>query len=40
MQFSNDYKYSKKHTWLKVLDNQQALSGISEFAQSELGKIV
>lgn len=40
MQFPNDYKYSKEHTWLKLLDNQQALIGITEFAQSELGEIV
>lgn len=40
MQFPNDYKYSKEHTWLKILDNQQALIGITEFAQSELGEIV
>lgn len=40
MQFPNDYKYSKEHTWLKLLDNQQASIGITEFAQSELGEIV
>ena len=40
MQFPSDYKYSKEHTWLKLLDNQQALIGITEFAQSELGEIV
>ena len=40
MQFPNDYRYSKEHTWLKLLDNQQALIGITEFAQSELGEIV
>jgi glycine cleavage system H protein len=40
MQFPNDYKYSKEHTWLKLLENQQALIGITEFAQSELGEIV
>lgn len=40
MQFPNELKYSKEHTWLKVLDNQEALIGITEFAQSELGEIV
>lgn len=40
MQLPNDYKYSKEHTWLKVLDNNEALVGITEFAQSELGEIV
>lgn len=40
MEFPQDYKYSKEHTWLKLLENDQALIGITEFAQSELGEIV
>lgn len=40
MHFPNDYKFSKEHTWLKLLKNNQALVGITEFAQSELGEIV
>ena len=40
MEFPKDYKYSKEHTWLKVLDNEMALVGITEFAQSELGEVV
>lgn len=40
MQLPTDYKYSKEHTWLKVLDESQALVGITEFAQSELGEVV
>lgn len=40
MQLPTDYKYSKEHTWLKVFDDNQALVGITEFAQSELGEIV
>ena len=40
MQLPSDYKYSKEHTWLKVLDNGLALIGITDFAQSELGEIV
>lgn len=40
MQFPSNYKYSKEHTWLKILDNNEALVGITEFAQSELGEIV
>ena len=40
MQFPNNYKYSKEHTWLKLLGDNQALIGITEFAQSELGEIV
>lgn len=39
MQFPNDYKYSKEHTWLKV-DGETCTIGITEFAQSELGEIV
>lgn len=39
MQFPNDYKYSKEHTWLKV-EGEIATVGITEFAQSELGEIV
>lgn len=39
MQFPSDYKYSKEHTWLKV-QGQEALIGITEFAQCELGEIV
>lgn len=39
MQFPSDYKYSKEHTWLKV-EGPEALIGITEFAQSELGEIV
>lgn len=40
MNFPEDYKYSKEHSWVKVLDGGQALVGITEFAQSELGEIV
>lgn len=39
MQFPSDYKYSKEHTWLKI-EGHEALIGITEFAQSELGEIV
>lgn len=40
MELPINYKYSKEHTWLKILDNNQGLIGITEFAQSELGEIV
>lgn len=40
MNFPVDYKYSKEHTWLKPLRDNEALIGITEFAQSELGEIV
>ena len=35
-----DYRYSKEHTWLKVMNNNEAQVGITDFAQSELGEIV
>lgn len=39
MEFPNDIKYSKEHTWISVQDNIGTI-GITEFAQSELGEIV
>jgi glycine cleavage system H protein len=40
MNFPSDLKYSKDHEWVKVLDDQTVLIGISDYAQSELGDIV
>ena len=39
MEFPDDLKYSKEHTWIKVQDNTGTI-GVTEFAQSELGEIV
>jgi len=39
MNFPNELKYSKEHTWLKI-EGDFAIIGITEFAQSELGEIV
>lgn len=39
MNFPEDLKYSKEHTWLRISDNAGTV-GITEFAQSELGEIV
>jgi glycine cleavage system H protein len=39
MEFPNDVKYSKEHTWVRVQNNIGTI-GITEFAQSELGEIV
>ena len=39
MEFPNDLKYSKEHTWISVQDNTGTI-GITAFAQSELGEIV
>ncbi len=33
-------KYSKEHEWVKVDDDNTALIGITDFAQSELGELV
>lgn len=40
MEFPVELKYTKDHEWLKVIDGNTALVGITEFAQSELGDIV
>ena len=39
MEFLNNLKYSKEHTWL-LIDGDTGTIGITEFAQSELGEIV
>ena len=39
MNFPEDLKYCKEHTWLRISDNVGTI-GITEFAQSELGEIV
>lgn len=39
MQFPNELKYSKEHTWL-LIEGDAGTVGITEFAQSELGEIV
>jgi len=40
MNFPADLKYSKEHEWVKMLDDETALVGITDFAQNELGDIV
>jgi glycine cleavage system H protein len=40
MNFPSELKYTKDHEWIKALDDNQALVGITEFAQGELGDIV
>ena len=40
MNFPSELKYTKDHEWIKVLEGNTALVGITEFAQSELGDIV
>ena len=40
MNFPENLKYTKDHEWIKVTGNGEALVGITEFAQGELGDIV
>jgi len=40
MEFPNDLKYSKEHEWVRVMDGNTAVIGITDFAQDELGDIV
>ena len=40
MNFPSDLKYTKDHEWLKLADDNTAIIGITDFAQSELGDIV
>jgi glycine cleavage system H protein len=35
-----DFRYSKEHTWIEKVNEQEAVIGITDFAQSELGEIV
>ncbi len=39
MEFPEEFKYSKDHTWL-LITGETAKVGITEFAQNELGEIV
>jgi len=40
MTVKENLKYTKDHEWLLLLDNDEALVGVTHFAQSELGDIV
>lgn len=40
MNFPDDLKYTKDHEWLKLIDDKTAITGITDFAQGELGDIV
>jgi len=39
MNFPTDIKYTKDHEWIRI-EGDEAVIGITEFAQSELGDIV
>ncbi len=40
MTIIDDIKYTKDHEWLKMIDDEHAYIGITDFAQGELGDIV
>lgn len=40
MNILDDLKYTKDHEWLKMIDDEHAYIGITDFAQGELGDIV
>jgi len=40
MSFPSELKYTKDHEWVKLVDGNTALVGITDFAQGELGDIV
>ena len=40
MNFPSELKYTKDHEWIKLVDGNTALIGITDFAQHELGDIV
>lgn len=40
MTHPNDLKYSKSHEWVKFLDDNTALIGLTDYAQDALGDLV
>jgi glycine cleavage system H protein len=40
MKVNDNLKYTKDHEWLQLLGNDEALIGVTDFAQGELGDIV
>ncbi|RME53733.1 MAG: glycine cleavage system protein GcvH [Deltaproteobacteria bacterium] len=40
MEFPSDLKYTKEHEWVRVEANDEAVIGITDFAQDQLGEIV
>ena len=40
MNIPQDIKYTKDHEWIKMIDDEHAYIGITDFAQGELGDIV
>ncbi|MEN3040967.1 MAG: glycine cleavage system protein GcvH [Bacteroidia bacterium] len=40
MHFPEDLYYTREHEWLRLTENSEALVGITDYAQSQLGDIV
>lgn len=40
MNFPEELKYAKSHEWVKMLDGETALVGLSDYAQDALGDLV
>jgi glycine cleavage system H protein len=40
MNIPSELRYSEDHEWIKIIEGNKAIIGISDFAQSELGDIV
>ncbi len=40
MNIPDNLKYTKEHEWVKMIDDNMALVGITDFAQGELGELV
>jgi glycine cleavage system H protein len=40
MNLPENLKYTKEHEWIKLLEDDMALVGITDFAQGELGELV
>ena len=40
MNFPDNLKYTKEHEWVKLLDDNTAVIGITDHAQGELGDVV
>jgi glycine cleavage system H protein len=40
MNFPADLRYTEEHEWIKIIDGNIALVGITDFAQGELGDVV
>lgn len=36
----NDFKYSKDHEWVQLVDSETVLCGVTDYAQNNLGDIV